>query len=218
MGATGAVLTHQQGRVGVLGVEGALTLPVQEGLSSAAGHQREVLQVLWERGGKSSNSVKTHPKSARCGCGVPLACGEAAVLTPCTARGETEAGQAAWGHLREQGPQIRGLPPAPALAREKLPVRNTMSSSSAAARRAGTSCAAMSSTSHPAGAPHGSAATRRESPPRPRPRRGDTHDVGAGGAEGVGPADVEVGLVQRHEDPDEVEAFGLQRGKSGDGG
>lgn len=54
-------------------------------------------------------------------------------------------------------------------------------------------------------------------PPAPPSSAGDTHDVGAGGAEGVGPADVEVGLVQRHEDADEVEAFGLQPGKSGDG-
>lgn len=48
-------------------------------------------------------------------------------------------------------------------------------------------------------------------PPAPCPGE-DTHDVGACGAEGVGPADVEVGLVQGHQDSDEVEALSL-RGK-----
>lgn len=48
--------------------------------------------------------------------------------------GETEAGQAAWGHLREPEPKIRGLPPVSDLAGEKLlaaVVRNTMGSFSA---------------------------------------------------------------------------------------
>lgn len=52
-GPLASLLTHQQGRVGVLGVKGALALPVQERLSSAAGHQREVLPVLWEKGRKN---------------------------------------------------------------------------------------------------------------------------------------------------------------------
>lgn len=40
----------------------------------------------------------------------------------------------------------------------------------------------------------------------------NTHNVGARGAEGVGPTDIEVGLVQGHQDSDEVEALSL-RGK-----
>lgn len=40
----------------------------------------------------------------------------------------------------------------------------------------------------------------------------DTHNVGACGAEGVGPTDIQVGLVQGHQDSDKVEALGL-RGK-----
>lgn len=45
----------------MLGIEGALALPVQEGLSSATGHQREAFQVLWEKGEKSAKGVKTTP-------------------------------------------------------------------------------------------------------------------------------------------------------------
>lgn len=59
--ATGPILTHQQGRVGVLGIKGALALPIQERLSSATGHQCEVFQVLWKRGEKSAKGVKTTP-------------------------------------------------------------------------------------------------------------------------------------------------------------
>lgn len=43
----------------------------------------------------------------------------------------------------------------------------------------------------------------------------ETHDVGTGGAEGVGPTGVKVGLVQLNEDADEVEAFRLQKEKGG---
>lgn len=49
-------------------------------------------------------------------------------------------------------------------------------------------------------------------PASPLPSPGGTHDVGAGRAEGVGAADVEVGLVQGHQHPDEIEALGLHRG------
>lgn len=59
--ATGPILTHQQGRVGVLGIKGALALPIQKELSSATGHQCEVFQMLWIRGEKSAKEVKTTP-------------------------------------------------------------------------------------------------------------------------------------------------------------
>lgn len=90
--------------------------------------------MLWERGEKSADGVKTKPKSARNDCVLPLACGEAAVLTACSASGKNEAEQAAWGHLREPGPKTRGLPSALDLASEKAlaaMVRNIMGSFSA---------------------------------------------------------------------------------------
>lgn len=42
--------------------------------------------------------------------------------------------------------------------------------------------------------------------PQPKP---DTHNVRAGGAEGVGPTGVQVSLVHWHQDTDEVEALCL---------
>lgn len=45
----------------MLGIEGTLALPIQEGLPSATGNQCEVFQVLWKRGEKSAEGVKTTP-------------------------------------------------------------------------------------------------------------------------------------------------------------
>lgn len=45
----------------MLGIEGTLALPIQEGLPSATRNQCEVFQVLWKRGEKSAQGVKTTP-------------------------------------------------------------------------------------------------------------------------------------------------------------
>lgn len=42
-------------------------------------------------------------------------------------------------------------------------------------------------------------------------RKGNTHDVGALGLEGIGTTDIQMGGIVRLKEANEVEAFGLRR-------
>lgn len=163
----------------MLGVEGALALPVQERLAFAAGHQREVLQVLRGREEKPFFRAKTKPKPAK------IRLQELYGLRKQGNRGRRGGRTRNWGSVAHIGP-CRGK-----------------------------SCPRFW---HQQRSTHGAVSRWWGAPSVPLPSLEGTHDVGAGRAEGVGAADVEVGLVQGHQHPDEIEALGLHGGERAERG